>query len=98
MKRLLVVSLLLLIPYPVLACSLCGSARMQSTLRQDWQQATVVLYGTLANPKFNLNPGAAPGVGTTDLIVHERLKSHPLVENRKVIQIDRYLPVIDPKD
>ncbi len=98
MKRLAVVSVLFLLPIPVVACSLCGAARTQTTLRQDWQQAAVVLYGTLSNPQFNRNPTAAPGSGTTDLIIHERLKSHPLVENRKVITIDRYLPIIDPKD
>jgi hypothetical protein len=98
MKRTFVAVLLLLLPAPVLACSLCGSAASQSTLRQEWQQSAVVLYGTLSNPRFNNNPGAAPGSGTTDLNILDKLKSHPLVGDRKVVQLDRYLPVLDPKD
>jgi hypothetical protein len=98
MKRFLGLSILLLIPYPVLACSLCGTALNQSTLRQEWQQASVVLYGTLANPRFNLNPGAQPGSGVTDLHIVQVLKPHPILGNRKVVQIDRYLPVVDPKN
>jgi hypothetical protein len=98
MRRFILVALFLLAPCPVLACSLCGSALTQSTLRQEWQQATVVLYGTLANPRFNLTPGAAPGSGTTDLHLLQQLKPHPIVGDRKVVPIDRYLPVVDPKD
>jgi hypothetical protein len=90
--------LLPLIPAPLLACSLCGSALTQTTLRQDWQQSHVVLYGALSNPRLNLNPAAQPGSGTTDLTILERLKTNPLLDSRKVIQLDRYLPVLNKND
>lgn len=84
------------LPCPAPACSLCGSLRDQQTLRQEMEQAQLVLYGTIANPRFAKN--GAPGAGTTDFNVLGEIKPHPQLGKQKRIELPRYLPVIDPKN
>jgi hypothetical protein len=88
---------LLLAPRPALPCSLCGgSLQSQTTLRQELEQAKLVVYGTLANPRFQ--PGGS-GTGTTELHVIKFVKTpDPAFAKNKVIEIPRYVPVVDPKD
>lgn len=78
---------------PALACSLCGGGNPQATLslRQDIAQAKMVVYGTLANSKLN-----AGGSGTTDLVIDGIVKNDPFLTGKKVLQLQRYMPV-DPK-
>lgn len=81
-----------LIAQPLLACSLCGSMNYsRATLRDDAATARLVVYGTLANPKIG-----ADGRGTTDIQIETVLKSDPLLGDRKVLTLQRYVPV-DPK-
>src|SRR5262245_40688546 len=102
MKRLLLVALglaaLTTLPCPAPACSLCGGMASKQTFRREMEEAKVVLYGTLANPRFDNSPGAAPGSGLTDLLVARVLKSDPAVGEVKSLTLSRYLPVLDPKD
>ncbi len=84
---------LLALPCPALPCSLCPGQKAQ-TLRQEAALAKVVLYGSLANPRLKVND--ALGGGTTDLHVETVLKSDPALADRKVVELQRYLPV-DPK-
>jgi hypothetical protein len=99
-RRLLAVpgllGLALLLPCPALACSLCGSAASQLTLRQEMDQARMVLYGSISNPRLG-NDGA-PGSGTCDFQILKVLKYDPFLGEKKVIQLNRYLPVLDPRD
>src|SRR5690348_1537027 len=89
--------LLLIGARPVHSCSLCGAALRQSpTFREEsaLETARVIIIGTAENPQ--LNPGGT--TGTTDLRITDVLRSDPLLEGKKVIRVERYLPVSDPKN
>jgi hypothetical protein len=80
------------------ACSLCGSLAWRQTLSQEMEPARVVLYGTLANPRFDNSPGAPPGSGLTDFHIARVLRSDPALGNTRSLVISQYLPVLDAKD
>jgi hypothetical protein len=101
MKRVpwLVLSLLALLPpCPAPACTWCGSMATRPTFRAEMEPADLVLYGTLANPRFDNGPGARPGAGLTDFHIARVLRSHPALGGQKTLVLQQYLPVIDPKD
>jgi hypothetical protein len=101
MKRMPWVALaLLLVPLSgrTPACSLCGSLASRQTLCQEMGPAKLVLYGTLANPRFDNSPGAPPGAGLTDFHIARVLRSDPALGDRKALVIPQYLPVLDAKD
>src|SRR5437763_4321639 len=82
------VALLAALAAPVLACPFCG---MQGqTLTGEVNEASLVIFGTLANPR--LDPNSENGQGTTDLRIEKVLKSHEMVDGKKVITLPRYLP------
>jgi hypothetical protein len=81
---------------PALPCSLCGSAKRQDTLRQDLEQAKIVLYGTIANPRFS--PQGAAGSGVTEFHIARAIKDDSLLGNQKTIELPWYVPVLDAKD
>jgi hypothetical protein len=91
----LTLSALLIAPHPVGACSLCGGLS-QLTLRQEMNQAKMVLYGTLANPRASTDPARLGG--TTELHILRVLKDDPIRGGRTVVELGRYLPVLDPRD
>ncbi len=74
---------------PARACSLCGPAADQTTLREDAQSAKLVLYGTLHDPRLD---GPA-----TDLHIEQVIKSHAVLAGRTVVTLPRYVPV-DPQN
>jgi hypothetical protein len=85
---------ILALPSQSPACSLCGGAfNPQKTIRQDWEKARLVLYGSAANPR--LNPDGK-GTGTTDFTIEKVLKGD--LGNTKVITLNRYIPVLDSKN
>lgn len=90
----LMVVLIGALPCPALACSLCSAGAKPPTWRQEATEssAKLILYGTLANPRFN---GDA---GLTDLHIETVLRDHPFLAKRKVVQLARYLPVDDAKN
>jgi hypothetical protein len=101
MKRIAWVALtLLLLPLSgrATACSLCGSLAWRPTLSQEMEPAKVVLYGTLANPRFDNSPGAPPGSGLTDFHIVRVLRSDPALGSTRSLVIPQYLPVLDAKD
>lgn len=82
---------------PARACLLCSGGGNGQTLRQQAVTAKLILYGTLANPRLAAAPpGGGAGGGTTDLVIEGVLKSDPFLGGRKVVTINRYVPV-DPK-
>lgn len=84
-----------LLPCPAPACSLCnGYALKQKPLREHWERAKIVVYGTLSNPRF-LNSQA--GIGVTDVNILQVLKFDPILGNAKTVELSRYMPVLDPK-
>src|SRR5262245_29251926 len=92
---LLTLALVLCLPCPAPACSLCnGNALQMKPLREHWERAKVVIYGTLANPRF-INSQA--GIGVTDVNILQVLKSDPILGNAKTVELSRYMPVLDPK-
>jgi hypothetical protein len=78
------------------ACSICnGQYSSQRTLRQDWERAKLVLFGTLSNPRFTT---AGAGTGTTDFHIERVLKADPALGNTKLITLGQYIPVLDAKN
>jgi len=63
----------------------------RQTLRLDAGQAKLVVYGTLANARLNANDPA--GGGVTDLQLNSVLKSDPILGNKKVIELPRFVPL-----
>lgn len=95
MSRWIIVLLMLAVSAPVEACSLCGaSLRQAPTLRQEaaLETARVIIIGTAQNAQLNGT------TGTTDLRINEVLRSDPALEGKKVIPVERYLPIDDPKN
>src|SRR5262245_54495186 len=85
-------------PAPALPCTLCGAGNPQDsqTLRQSAASAKLIIYGVLANPRPAKGDDGPAGKGTTDLKIERVLKSDPWLGNKKVVEINRYIPV-DPK-
>jgi hypothetical protein len=101
MKRMPWVALALLLLPPAgraPACSLCGALASRQALCQEMEAAKVVLYGTLANPRFDNSPGAPPGSGLTDFHIARVLRSDPALGDTRTLVIPQYLPVLDAKD
>jgi hypothetical protein len=95
MPRWIIVLLMLAMSAPAEACSLCGaSLRQAPTLRQEaaLETARVIIIGTAENAQLNGT------TGTTDLRINEVLRSDPSLEGKKVIPVERYLPIDDPKN
>jgi hypothetical protein len=73
------------------ACTFCGGGlTTRQTLREHFKRANFVAHGKLANPRFDPNGG----IGSTELHVGRVLKPDPIIGNRAVIGLPRYLPVI----
>jgi hypothetical protein len=98
----LVGSALLLIVASVLpraqACSFCPGAMQRTTLAFELEQAAVVVYGTIANSRLNLQPDALPGTGSSELHVEQVLKNQPQAALAKTLTLPRYVPVLDAKN
>ncbi len=93
----LAVTCIALAPAAAEACSLCDATfRSRTTFRQEMGEAKIVLYGTLSNPQFTKKTGA--GSGTTDFTIARVIKEDPALGNRRMLELNKYLPVLDPKD
>lgn len=79
---------LLIVVTPVIACPFCPGSG--TTLTQDAAQAGMILFGTLSNPQFN--PGDI-NQGSTDLTIETIIKPNPILGDRKVLTLNRYIPV-----
>jgi hypothetical protein len=78
----LVLTLIALFSVPAPGCPFCS---MQGqTLTGEVAQASMVLYGTLANAKEE-------GEGSTDLLIDAVVKDNPILGNRKTITLARYV-------
>jgi hypothetical protein len=102
MKRVLLVLSLVTVLAPLgtatHACTLCGMMLNKNTLRGETQQAKMVVYGYLANEKLNGGLNAAPGSGSTELHIVKVIKPHAALDGKKMIVIDRYIPILDRKN
>jgi hypothetical protein len=87
--------LLLVLPCPAPACSLCGgyAAKRFGFVSEYWQ-AHAVLCGRLANPKLD----GSSGTGTTELHVDKMLRPDPRLKGVSPVILPRYLTVLNPKD
>lgn len=81
------------LPAPATACPFCST--QGETLTMDVNRASMVLFGTLANPR--LDPTAGLGQGATDLQIEETLKKHEILGDKKVITLPRYVPTDNNK-
>ena len=74
------------------ACPFCvPMERMVDKVRK----APVVLYGSLSNPRRNLDPQPGEPNGTTDMKVVKRIKSHPLADKKTELKLSRYIPTAE---
>jgi hypothetical protein len=72
----------------VSACPFCS---MQGqTLTGEVNQASMVVYGTLANAK--LDADGALGQGSTDLHIEGFVKKNPIIGDQKVLVLPKYIP------
>jgi hypothetical protein len=88
--------LMLAVPRPGAACSLCNASFQQApSMRQEaaLPTARVVVIGTAHNPRLN-----GDGTGTTELHLTHVLRNDPFLADKKVIDVPRYLAVSDPKN
>jgi hypothetical protein len=69
------------------ACPFCGMSGQ--TLTGDVNQASMVLYGTLANAKLDPNNDLG---GTTELHIEAVIKKHEILGDQKVVILPRYVP------
>jgi len=101
MRRCIAIAILtglLLGPDRAPACSFCPGSAQRNTLGKDFEQASAVLYGTLASARLNTAPGALPGSGSTDFHIAKALKAAPNLDTPKSLTLPRYVPVLDPKN
>lgn len=82
----------LALPYPVVACSLCGSLAPGRSIVFEYQEASMVAFGALANPK--LGPD---GKGTTEFHIEKVMKADSSMPVPKTLMLAQYLPVLDGK-
>ncbi len=86
----LVATVLLDFTPPAQACPGCGPPSGQ-TLTSEVAQADFILFGTLGNQKPDpKDPGSSKG--TTDITIEAIVKPHPMVKDKKVFTIPRYVP------
>ncbi len=102
MARLAIASLALgfcaLLCYRATACSLCTSPIRKETLGQELERADLIFFGYATNPRLSALPGALPGSGSTDFHIEKVIKRLDALGEASVLSLDRYLPVLDPKD
>jgi hypothetical protein len=87
-RLLAAVGLLIAFAAIAMACPFCS---MQGqTLTGDVNQASMVVYGTLANAKLEADGGF--GQGTTELHVEGYVKRNPAFGEPKIIMLPKYIP------
>jgi hypothetical protein len=91
--------LLLLGPGPVPACSLCpGLIKEQNTLGEEMEKARLVLYGKVLQSTLDPGLGKNPGMGRSEFQIDRILRDDPFLTNKKAVVLERYVPVLNPKD
>ena len=83
------------LPIPALACSLCGNLSRSVSLAQEFDDAQAIAYGRIANPKFD--PSGLGG-GTTEFHVEKIIRDDGGLIKQKAVLLSRYLPILDAKD
>ncbi len=86
--------IVLLLPCPALACDLCNGASRRISLAQEYEQAQVVVYGHIANPKLDIKTGG----GTTEFHFDKIVKDDAAFPRQQMIVLSRYLPILDAKE
>jgi hypothetical protein len=76
------------------ACPFCMDER-GPTLVEDYQQASMVLYGHFTNPKLDAKSGIDNG--SSDFVIEQVLKSHEILKGKKVITLSKYIPASKSK-
>jgi hypothetical protein len=93
---LVVLAALLALPSPAPSCGLCVlNGQPPPTFGQEWERAKLILFGTAQSSRFNSS--GAPGSGTTDFRIDKVLKDDPFRGDKKVLELPRFIPILDPK-
>lgn len=84
--------------YTAAACSFCPTFKgKQNTLGEEIDQARFVVLGRLVSSKLNTAAGATPGSGVSEIEIESIVKKDPYLDGRKALTVNKYLPVLDPK-
>lgn len=83
--------LVTLLALPAATCPFCGS--QGQTLAGEIGVADFIVLGKPTNPKPDKDDFTR---GTTDIVVEKVIKDHPFLTGKKIVRINRLLPV-DPK-
>ncbi|MBX7103400.1 MAG: hypothetical protein K1X57_04935 [Gemmataceae bacterium] len=73
------------------SCPFCNSTGV--TLAQEAASASLIVFGSPRNARLDPREFSQ---GTTEIEIEKVIKSHPILEGKKVISISKFLPV-DPK-
>lgn len=87
-RRLVALVAVLVGAIPAAACPFC--TMQGQTLTGDVNQASMVLFGTLKNPKLG-----GDGPGSTEFHVEAVIKKHDILGDKKVVLLPRYVPPSD---
>jgi hypothetical protein len=91
---LLACSIALLLPAPTPACPFCVDER-GPTMVGDYVNASMVVYGSFINAKLDAAGGTDNG--KSDFAIEKVLKSHPIINNKKMFEIHKYIPPSNKK-
>jgi hypothetical protein len=91
---LMLAALIATLPAPAPACPFCIDERGK-TLVDDFQEASMVLYGAFKNPKLDKQGGTDNG--TSDLEIDKVLKSNDIVKGKKFVTLPKYIPATKSK-
>src|SRR4051794_36603079 len=72
-------------------CPFCEGVNTP-TLLEDFKESELILFGRLENPQLKDFSD-----GTTDLVIEEVIKSHPLIKGKTKVSIPRYVQRTDLK-
>ncbi len=87
-----VAGLALMSPRAARACGFIESGLNVVTLRKDAAESQLVLCVHLEDAQVT------PEKGSTKLVISAVLKTHPVLDGRKILTIPKYVPIDDPKN
>jgi hypothetical protein len=84
----------LLLAPTITACPFCVDER-GPTLVGEFQQASMVLYGSFVSAKLDAAGGTDNG--TSEFKIDQVLKAHPILNNKKILTLPKYIPASNKK-
>src|SRR5262249_39705665 len=83
---------------PLGACSLCGYQIKKAPFSEDCGRSAAIVYGRAVSSNLSTEPTALPGSGSTEFRIDKIVKSHRALGKQTTLSLNRYIPVLDPKN